>query len=146
MELEDKFVEVRLELLFVFSCLFLGLGGKFVQVQLELLFVSSCLFMEFEDKFVQVQLQLELLDVSSFVIQFFFYPLGCSLLQNTNTNLWWMFGSQLLYLNIGNHQIQEINSLRKKTLIEMVEEEREKEKLCMSNLFFHIWEIQFLVP
>jgi hypothetical protein len=133
LELEDKFVQVQLELLFVSSCFFLELEDKFVQVQLELLFVSSCVFLELEDKFVQVQLELELLDVSSFVIQKQISPLGCALLHNTKTNLWWVFGSQFLSLNMGNHQIRERKSSRKKKPIEKVEEEREKEKLRMSK-------------
>jgi hypothetical protein len=56
--LEDKFVQVQLELLFVSSCIFLELEKKFVQVESKLLFVSSHVFLEFEDKFVQVQLKL----------------------------------------------------------------------------------------
>ena len=40
-----------------------------------------------EDKFVQVQLELELLDVSSFVIQKQFSPIGCALLHNTKEKL-----------------------------------------------------------
>ena len=91
--------------------------------------------MELEDKFVQVQLELELelLDVSSFVIQKQISPLVCALLHNTKTNLWWVFGSQFVSLNMGNHWIREINSSRKNKPIEKVEEEREKKNLCMSK-------------
>jgi hypothetical protein len=96
----------------IFLCL-LGIGRQIFQVQLEL--------------------ELELLDVSSFVIQKQISPLGCALLHNTKTNLWWVFGSQFLSLNMGNHRIRERNSSRKKKPIEKVEEEREKEKLCMSK-------------
>ena len=47
--------------------------------------------------------------------------------------MWWVFGSQLLYLNTENHQIQEKKSSRKMKPIQKVEEERENEKLCMSK-------------
>jgi hypothetical protein len=135
LDLEDKFVQVQLELLFVSSCVYLELEDKFFQVKLELFFVSSCVFLELEEKFVQVnlELELELFDVSSFVIQKQISPLGCGLLNNTKKKIWWVFGSQFLSLNMGNQRIREINSSRKKKLIEKVEEEREKEKLHMLN-------------
>jgi hypothetical protein len=44
-----------------------------------------------------------------------------------------VFGSQFLSLNMGNQRIRERKSSRKKKSIEKVEEEREKEKLCMSK-------------
>jgi hypothetical protein len=44
-----------------------------------------------------------------------------------------VFGSHFFSLNIGNRQIQENNSSRKEKPIKKVEEERENEKLRMSN-------------
>jgi hypothetical protein len=117
LKLEDKFVQEQLELLFVSSCVLLELEDKFVQVQLELLFVSSCVFFELEDKFVKVklelELELELLYVSYFVIQKQISPLGCALLHNTKTNFQWVFGRQFLSLNMGKHRIRERKCLRK---------------------------------
>jgi hypothetical protein len=78
-------------------------------------------------------LELELLDVSYFVIQKQIFPLGCALLRNRKTIFWWVFERQVLFLNMGKRQIREINSSRKTKPIEKVEEEREKEKLCISK-------------
>jgi hypothetical protein len=71
-------------------------------------------------------LELELLDVSSFVIQKKKSPFGCALLHNTKTFFLWVFGSQFLSLNMGNQRIRERKSSRKKKPIEKVEEEIEK--------------------
>jgi hypothetical protein len=75
----------------IFLCL-LGIGRQICPSEIGILFVLVCVFLELEDKFVQVQLELELelLYVSSFVIQKQISPLGCALLHNTKTNLWWV--------------------------------------------------------
>jgi hypothetical protein len=62
------------------------LEDKFVQVELELLVVSSCVFLELDEKTVQ----LDLLVVSSYVIPRQICPIGivsCVILCNTKTNL-----------------------------------------------------------
>jgi hypothetical protein len=83
-------------------------------------------------------LELELLVVSSFVIQDKFVHLELELLVVPSCVIprqicGGVLGSQFFSLNMGNRQIRERNSSRKEKPIEKVEEEREKEKLRMSK-------------
>jgi hypothetical protein len=85
-----------------------------------------------------LELELELLVVSSFVIQRQISPFGigivsCALLHNTKTNLWWGVWKPIFLFKHGEPMDLRKKFLEKRETDEKVEEEREKEKLCMSK-------------